>query len=71
MPEGARILCVQVQHGEPQLWALVDEAQSTVGRVVLTFGTGHELTAVPVTFVGTYQLGGGELVYHVFDGGEL
>jgi len=64
MPEGAEPLCVQVQDGEPRLWARV-----TIGAppVVHHFraGTGHDLGSNVGRHIGTFQLLGG-LVFHVF-----
>ena len=67
MPVGAKVLCVQVQDGEPYLWALVDTRRPHESRTVLTCGTGNPTLLTPNhTHVGTYQLHGGALVYHVF-----
>lgn len=67
MPVGARILSVQAQRGAPQMWILVDpDAQYEIVwfRVL---GTGHELPeGVGLEYVGTWQAGGGELVWHLF-----
>jgi len=68
MPQGAEILCVQVQHGTPCLWALVDAEQGPVKRVIYVYGTGHPFTNQG-TYVGTFQVHGGALIFHVFDGG--
>ena len=70
MPEGAQLLTVQVQNGEPQLWALVDRYANTVTRRIVIYGTGHEVHPDPGTYVATFQQAGGALVWHVFDRGE-
>ena len=64
------ILTVQVQHGQPQLWALVDLADDapTTAVQIVTLGTGHPVETVG-KYLGTYQLNGGQLVLHVFVGG--
>lgn len=70
MPKGARILCVQTQRDEPQLWAEVDTDAPDESRVIETFGTGHHMRAgmgVERSYVGTYQLRGGSFVYHVYE----
>jgi len=57
MPKSAIVLCVQVQNGEPYIWALVDPSESVVLRRFLTLGTGipvHE--EVAARYIGTYQL---------------
>ncbi len=72
MPAGARILSVQVQHNIPQIWAVVDVLMPKVERAFWVRGTGHELgIAAAGKFVGTFQLDGGSLVFHLFDGGEV
>lgn len=69
MPIGAEILCVQVQHGRACIWALVDVEAATEDRKFLTIGTGQQIETegVEVKYVGTYQLGGGTFVGHVFE----
>lgn len=68
MPAGARILTVQMQHGQPQLWALVEPGQPLQHRSIIVAGTGH-----PVHFsqdarhIGTFQMHEGALVFHVFE----
>ena len=70
MPSDAVLLCVQVQRGIPCLWARVDEDNAAESRVILTRGTGHAAAGVG-DYVGTYQIEGGQLVFHVFDGGVV
>lgn len=69
MPQGAKILSLQVQNGIPCLWAMVDESARVKQRVFRTRGTGFpcdDLMELP--FVGTYQQD--SLVWHVFDSGD-
>jgi hypothetical protein len=70
MPEGAHVLCIQVQGGGdvPQIWAAVDTEAERVRRHFRTFGTGHPLSGMNAPhYVGTYQIRGGTLVFHVFE----
>lgn len=67
MPDKAKILTVQVQNGEPQLWATVDTNEPTVLRKFCTYGTGHTLPDNPGEFIGSFQLADGALVFHVFE----
>ena len=69
MPKGARSLSVQVQRGSPCLWALVDGGAPLVERHFKIFGTGNSVPdfSPPLPFVGTFQLDGGALVFHVFE----
>lgn len=69
MPQGAKLLSVQVQRGEPMLWALIDESEPIVNRKIRSYGTGHTTPDDPGQFVGTFQMDDG-LVFHVFDEGE-
>jgi hypothetical protein len=67
MPEGADVLCVQTQDDVPCLWVLVDPKRPSVTRRFRTHGTGHPVDASVGRYVGTYQLLGGNLVFHVFE----
>ncbi len=68
MPEGARLLDVQVQRGEPCLWALVDTSAPPKKRHLAIRGTGHAADGLEsVVYVGTFQLQGGGLIFHLFD----
>jgi hypothetical protein len=65
-PEINRPLAVQTQNGMPQLWMLVDPESRRRRIKVRTFGTGHPGITQDMDYVGTYQLSGGALVFHVF-----
>lgn len=68
MPEGAAILSCQVQNGTPCIWALVrPDAPTQEVRRIQIFGTGHPMDVTPKVFVGTFQIHGGALVFHVFE----
>ena len=67
MPEGSEILCVQVQHGQPCVWAKVIPDAAKVKRLFAVYGTGHPMTVRSADqYVGTFQLQGGALVFHVY-----
>lgn len=68
MPEGASVLSVGTQHGAPMMWALVDPSRPQVRRAFRVHGTGHPVPLPVGAFLGTFQLHGGELVFHVFEG---
>ncbi len=67
-------LCVQVQKGQPQLWLLVDEGSAEPGQEFnhdfFIFATGAKIFDPEFEeigdYVGTFQLNGGEQVFHVF-----
>lgn len=68
LPIGAQILTVQVQHGEPQLWAIVDPSRGTERRAFRIFGTGHPVDcAESLRYIATFQTASGRLVWHMFE----
>lgn len=70
LPIGAKVLCIQMQSGVPMMWALVDETRPTEKRRFYVRGTGHEMgPAAHGSYIGTFQIHNGALVFHVFDGG--
>lgn len=68
LPRFAISLSVQLQHGKPCLWALVDTDEPAQEYIVRAYGTGHELDELPVGFeyLGTAQSADGHLVFHFF-----
>ena len=67
MPEASDILCVQVQRGQPCVWASVIPDAAKVKRLFAIYGTGHPRKVKQADqYVGTFQLQGGALVFHVF-----
>lgn len=64
MPKGAEILCVQMQDGNPCLWALVLPGE-TERRKIEIYGTGHPVSELELAYIGTYQEG--PYVWHVFE----
>ena len=67
MPVGAQVLSVQMQHGEAQLWALVDPKSPERLRKFRVVGTGHPIEGDPGVFIDTFQMNQGDLVFHVFE----
>lgn len=67
MPEGAEVLTAQMQGSELCLWALVDPEADRKPRQFRIAGTGHKLPADPGAYIGTAQMHGGQLVWHVFE----
>jgi hypothetical protein len=66
LPRFSQPLSVQMQHGSPQLWAMVNTEEPKADYTVLCYGTGHEVQPLPVgyEFLGTIQFG--SLVFHYF-----
>jgi len=69
MPTGAQGLCVQVQLDSPCLWALVDTGAPLEERRFLLAGTGEDILVAPglLRYIGTFQLRGGTLMFHLFE----
>jgi hypothetical protein len=67
LPIGAYVLTVQVQHGTPYIWALVDTESPTELRPFRLLGTGHPIEQPLTRYIGTFQLNGGALVFHLFE----
>jgi len=72
MPSGAEILSVQQQHGDLQLWAMVDPYVPKQMRVFEIFGTGTTMPDLSSEgrarrHLATVQVCQGMLVWHVFE----
>jgi hypothetical protein len=67
MPQGAKPLSVQMQGDGPCLWALVDPEAAKESRRFHVAGTGHPLPDNLGDHLGTFQMNGGALVFHVFE----
>lgn len=67
LPDRARVLCAQVQDGQPYVWTLVDTTAPVRPRILHVVGTGHPFPAGNLVYVGTVQLDAGRLVFHVFE----
>lgn len=70
MPKGAQVLAVQVQHGVPCVWALVDPEATAQPLDIHVLGTGHPVPDGIGRHLGTFQVSDGALVFHVFERGE-
>lgn len=64
MPESARILSIQIQHGIPCLWAAVDTDTPLMAYVLFCYGTGHPVYSEWEHYIGTVQVN--NLVFHYF-----
>ena len=69
IPSPAIPLCFQVQDGIPTLWCLVDPELKKVTKVFRLAGTGHQInnSLGELVHIGSVQLLGGKLVYHLFE----
>lgn len=70
MPTGAQILCVQVQRGNPCIWALVDPDAPKCNFWFRLRGTGQPMHGSDIVsvekYIGTFQLHDGSFVGHLF-----
>lgn len=69
LPRGATLLHVDEQRGTPQLWAMVVPGRDKEKRTFVLLGTGHTSPHSPdsLKHIGTFQLEGGALVFHLFE----
>lgn len=66
LPQDAEILCIRIEDGRPQLWALVDHDKPIVIRKFFTYYSGQ--VAIPVgdlgQYIGSYEI---DFVFYVFE----
>lgn len=66
MPQGAVVLYVHSQQGQPMIWAKVDPNAPKVQRRFAVYGTGHEMSEQFRHYVGTFMMEDGTYVFHVY-----
>lgn len=71
MPINAKILSVQVQIDTPCIWAEVIDDVQLEAREFYMIGTGHPIPNEPIEYIGTFQLNGGRLVFHLYKSATL
>jgi hypothetical protein len=64
MPKGAHLVHVDLQHGDPTLWAEVDTEAASEVRLFQVHGTGHPIKH-DGNYVGTAV--GVPFVWHVYE----
>lgn len=69
IPSGAKILTVQAQFENPVLWALVNPDSPVEQRFFRLVGTGFDIRedASRLNYINTFQIYGGDLVFHLFE----
>lgn len=79
IPSGSQILTVQIQsiysHNhqrpmeQPCIWVLVTTENKPIKRKFRVFGTGQPIAdfGVRLVYIGTFQMQGGNLVFHLFE----
>lgn len=67
MPADAQVLCVEVQNGQPCLWAKIEITKLDAVYKIATVRTGYSADhAEGMRYIGTYLLHGDKFVGHVF-----
>lgn len=66
LPFNSKILSLQTQRGIPVIWYECEEQNSLTPFVLDTYPTGANLPENHGTYIGTYQLQDGDLVFHVY-----
>lgn len=71
LPKGATVLSVQEQVNAAQMWVMLDPDEETEVRHFEVYGTGFEMRTLTPTekreYIGTFQMDGGQLVFHLFE----
>lgn len=70
MPKDTEILTIQTQNETPCIWALVNPENEKELRHFEVYGTGHDIyydMGINRKYINTFQLGGGSLVFHLFE----
>ena len=69
LPLDSKVLCVQTQNNKPCIWFINYNTSNTVTvqRKFKIYGTGHTHDWIGGTYIGTFQLSEGTLVFHVFE----
>lgn len=72
LPADAKLLHVDQQSGDLQLWALIDPQlpqDRTTYRTIMIVGTGH-MTDIPenrLKYINTFMINDGVFVFHAFE----
>lgn len=68
LPKDAQILAFQMQGSTPCIWAMIDTKEKRTEQItVRVHGTGHPIAdSERLTYLGTFQMHGGHLVFHAF-----
>jgi hypothetical protein len=67
MPFESKILCAQMQRDQLCLWAEVAPDSPLHPRTIEIFGTGHAMDDSSRIYIGTVQMIGGGLIWHVYE----
>ncbi len=65
LPKGAKILTIQIQYDQLQLWALVNPGADQETRHFRLTETGHPIIKTNLVYISTVQQG--QYVWHIFE----
>lgn len=68
VPGNRRLLFVGVQDKELFLWAEVVPGHTKCPRILRIYGTGHPMPTNPGTYINTFMIHDGALVFHSYEG---
>jgi DNA-directed RNA polymerase subunit RPC12/RpoP len=68
IPTGAQVLTVQMQKGNPCIWAIVETDAPLITRHFCIRSTGYPFNGKEGKYIGTFQSLNGDLVFHLFEG---
>jgi hypothetical protein len=71
MPEGAEILRLGTQGGQPYIWALVDSTAFMRDRRFVVVGTGMPVPDARGSYIGTVLLHDDSFVLHVWEAARV
>ena len=66
IPMASQVLTVQVQHGKPCIWVMVNPDAKRITYQFVLRGTGHPIEGDLGPHIGTLQMADGSLVFHLF-----
>jgi len=66
MKQGYKILDLQLQRGIPCVWVLIDPNNNNSLVEFRTYATGQTVDERSNEYIGSYQLYGGDAIFHVF-----
>ncbi len=68
LPKNRVVLDVQLQHGKPRVWVLLYAEDTDMENCnFLCIGTGQQTNEKLDRHIGTFQIYGGDEIYHVFE----
>lgn len=67
IPRDGKIISIQIQNDKPVMWVLVDPIKPEIKRTFEIIPTGLKFDYDCKEYIGTFQVDGGSLVFHVFE----